>query len=360
MKYIDEFRDRELVKTLVNKIQSVSKNNIRLMEVCGGHTMAIRKFGIQFLLPETIELLSGPGCPVCVTERSFIDKAIAYAQNHDIIIVTYGDLMRVPGSESSLLEERAKGATVKTIYSTLEALDLAAKFPKKKIIFLGIGFETTTPSTAVAAIEAKKRKLQNFFIMSAHKIMPPAMSALIDEGIKINGYIGPGHVTTIAGAKIYQPLVDNFNISIAVSGFEPTDLLQSIYMLVIRLEKEQPGIDIQYSRAVTMEGNIKAQQIVNSVFELCNAEWRGLGVIPQSGLQLKKEYQQFDAEKQLPVKVESKPDQKGCICGEILKGKAKPMQCRLFRKACTPEYPIGACMVSSEGACNAYYRFENE
>jgi hydrogenase expression/formation protein HypD len=320
MKHLDEYRDKKIAQSLVKEIQNRSKQKIRIMEVCGGHTMAIRKYGIHNLLPGTVELLSGPGCPVCVTNRSFIDKAIEYSRQADTIITTYGDLMRVPGTETSLLKEKARGADVRIVYSTLESIKLAEENPEKTVIFLGIGFETTTPSTAVAVLEAKKKELKNFLVLSAHKLMPPAMSALIEEGTQIDGYIGPGHVSTIAGSKIYLPLVEKYNIAVAISGFEPVDILQSVLMLVEQIENRKPSVEIQYARAVTYEGNVKAQEMVDSCFEPCIDSWRGIGAIPGSGLKLKKEFSAFDAEVRIPLDIKEKPEPKACLCGSILKG----------------------------------------
>lgn len=327
------------------------------MEVCGGHTMAIHKFGIPSLLPGNIELLSGPGCPVCVTDIKFIDRAVAYSRLNDTIITTYGDLIRVPGSSSSLDKEKADGADIRVVYSTLEALDVAEQNKNKKVIFLGIGFETTTPSSAVAISEASKKNIDNFFLYSSHKVMPPAMAALVDEGIKIDGYIGPGHVTTVAGAKMYDDLTGKYNLSIVISGFEPVDIMQSIYFLVRQLENNQPKVEIQYKRAVDYEGNLIAQHMINEVFELRDDWWRGLGVLPGSGLGLRKKYESFDAEKKIDVRVEEPKEPKGCICGEILKGLKRPTDCRLFKSVCTPSYPVGTCMVSNEGTCQAYYNY---
>jgi hydrogenase expression/formation protein HypD len=357
MKHLFEYRDKDIASTLVEKIQRLSSRKVRLMEVCGGHTMAIRKYGIQNLLPDTIKLLSGPGCPVCVTEQVFIDKAIALARYPNHIITTYGDLIRVPGSESTLDREKALGSDIRIVYSTLEAIQIAKDNPSKKIIFLGIGFETTTPSTAIAIIQANQQNLKNFFVLSAHKTMPRAMAALIDTGSQIDGYIGPGHVSTVSGSKIYDYLVPKYNLSIVISGFEPVDILQSIYMLVEQLEKNRPGVNIQYKRAVTHNGNLKAQKIVEQVFKPSDAQWRGIGIIPESGLALKEPFAQFNAEINFDLKLETKPGPKGCLCGNILKGMNSPTDCRLFGKACTPENPVGACMVSSEGTCAAYYRY---
>ncbi len=357
IRYLDEFRDRELISALVDSIRRKSVKQIRLMEVCGGHTLAIRKYGIQHLLPSTIELLSGPGCPVCVTDRTAIDQSIALAAIPGVIITTYGDLIRVPGSESTLNQEKALGADIRIVYSTLDALEIARSNPEKKVVFLGIGFETTTPSSAVAISEAKSQNITNFFLLSMHKIMPPAMAGLIDQGIMIDGYIGPGHVTTIAGAGMYAPLVEKYRISVVVSGFEPVDLLQSILMLVNMKEEGRYGTEIQYKRAVTQEGNIKARELVNRIFEPGDDAWRGLGVIPESGLKIRSEYSRYDAARHFGLKSKPVPEPKGCLCGEVLRGLKKPDQCSLFGRVCTPVNPIGACMVSGEGACQAWYQY---
>ena len=267
MKYIDEFRDRKVVQALAREVRKASTRPVKLMEVCGGHTMSIQKFGIPALLPDTVELISGPGCPVCVTSRSYIDKAIAYSQQKDVIIATYGDLIRVPGSESSLEKEHAAGAQIRVVYSVMDALQIAREHPQKKIVFLGIGFETTVPGSAVAVLQAHREKLTNFFLFSAHKVMPPAMSALIDEGVKINGYIGPGHVSTITGMKIYEDIPAKYGLGVVISGFEPVDLMQSILMLIKQIETGNARVEIEYKRVVKPEGNVKAQQMMNEVFE---------------------------------------------------------------------------------------------
>jgi len=357
MRYIDEFRNRELVKTLITRLHKISRKPVRIMEVCGGHTMAIHRFGIPSLLPGTIELLSGPGCPVCVTSRTFIDTAIAMCRQPGVIITSYGDLIRVPGSFSSLEREKAAGADVRVIYSTLDALEIARNNPDRRIVFPGIGFETTTPSSAVALQEAKRQKISNFYLLSSHKTMPLAMMALIDAGIRIDGYIGPGHVSAVAGAGMYAPLLSKYPLSIVISGFEPVDLLQSILMIVQQAENNEPKLEIQYKRVVTPEGNLKARAIVDQVFEPCDDWWRGLGIIPGSGMGIRREFAAFDAIRQITVEVKPALEPSGCICGEVLKGIKKPLECRLFGKGCTPENPIGACMVSNEGACQAYYRY---
>lgn len=357
MKHLYDYRDGNLAEALIHQIKTKSKKPVRIMEVCGGHTMAIRKYGIHSLLPPTIELLSGPGCPVCVTGREFIDKAVAYSRLPEFIITTYGDLIRVPGSHSRLDKEKSKGSDIRIIYSTLDALRIAKENPDKKVLFLGIGFETTTPPTAVAILQAEAQKLGNFFILSAHKIMPPAMSALIDDGSKIDGYIGPGHVSTIAGSKIYDSLAERYGISVVISGFEPVDILQSILMLVDDYEKNNPRVSIQYTRAVTYKGNTKAQQLVSEVFKPVSDTWRGIGAIPGSGMNLNDKYKKFHIEYAHPVKIDAAPEPKACLCGNILRGLNIPTDCSLFGKTCTPENPVGACMVSGEGSCAAYYKY---
>ncbi|MFC2087351.1 hydrogenase formation protein HypD [Bacteroidota bacterium] len=357
MKFVDEFRNRDLVEKLSRKIHEISTKNVTLMEVCGGHTMAIQKYGIPSLLPENIRLLSGPGCPVCVTDISFIDKAIYLSNIEDFIITTYGDLIRVPGSHSTLEKQKARGSDIRIVYSTMEALSIAKKNKDKKVVFLSIGFETTTPASAIAILEASKQGLTNFYMMSAHKLIPPAMEALIAGGISIDAFIGPGHVSTIGGSIMYDDLHRKHKIAIVISGFEPLDILSSIYLLVQQIENNQPAVQIQYSRAVNPRGNQKAKTFVGEVFETKSDRWRGLGEIKNSGLGLKSKYEKFDAEKSFRIKIGEPVEPKGCICGEILKGLKNPLQCKLFRTVCNPSNPVGACMVSNEGACQAYYRY---
>ncbi len=358
MKYIDEYRDRKKVQQLIKEINEASKTPVTLMEVCGGHTMSIHKFGIPSLLPPTINLVSGPGCPVCVTDRRFIDQAIAYSRMPNTIITTYGDLIRVPGSSSTLDVEKAKGHDIRIVYSILDALEVAKNNAEKNVIFLGIGFETTTPSTAFGILNAKAMGLKNFTVFSAHKLMPPPMAALIDEDVKIDGYIGPGHVSVIAGTEMYNFIPEKYGLGVVVSGFEPTDLLTSILMLVKQFESKQPKVELQYGRAVKAEGNAKALKAIYTIFEPCDDWWRGLGVLPKSGLKMRSEFADYDATKQFDVEVEPTRKDTACICGAILKGLAKPTDCKVFGKGCTPENPIGACMVSSEGACAAFYRYK--
>ncbi|MCF6170364.1 MAG: hydrogenase formation protein HypD [Bacteroidales bacterium] len=357
MKYIDEYRDKSIVLALANEIKKTSTKPVRLMEVCGGHTMSIQKFGIPYLLPKTVELISGPGCPVCVTSRAFIDKAVAYSRRGEVIITTYGDLIRVPGSSSSLDIEKAKGADIRTVYSILDALSIAKENRKKKVVFLGIGFETTAPGSAAGLVKAQMAGLRNFFLFSAHKVMPPAMETLIDEGVQIDGYVGPGHVSAITGETIYLDIPKKYGLGVVISGFEPVDLMQSILMLVKQFENNDPKVEIQYTRVVRPEGNLKAQQMLDEVFEFGDDWWRGLGVLKNSGLKIREKYAMHDAEKKIEVEVEPTREPKGCICGEILRGIKKPKDCKLFATACTPSNPVGACMVSNEGSCAAHYLY---
>jgi hydrogenase expression/formation protein HypD len=271
--------------------------------------------------------------------------------------VTFGDLIRVPGSSSSLEKEKPKGADVRIVFSGLEALNIARSNKDKTIIFLGIGFETTAPGTAVTVIKAKEDGLKNFLLLSAHKVMPPVMDALVKEGIQIDGFICPGHVAAITGSRIFEFLPEKYNLGCVISGFEPADLLQSVLMLVRQVNLNSPLVEIQYSRAVTVNGNIIAQNHLSEVFEFCDANWRGFGIIPESGLRLKNQYEEFDAEKRIPVSIDSRKENPSCICGDVLRGLKKPDNCSLFRVACTPENPVGACMVSDEGACNSYYKY---
>jgi len=361
MKYIDEFRDKDLIRSIAEKIKGIASSNksYRFMEVCGTHTMSIARFGLRHILPSNVKLLSGPGCPVCVTPTSFIDKVVSYAELEDVIITTFGDMIKVPGSKSSLENVRSERGNVKVVYSTTDALKLAAKNPNKKIIFLGIGFETTAPTIAAAIKEAKNKRIDNFFILSGHKIMPPALKALIyDKDLNLDGFILPAHVSTIIGSKPYSFISKEYGIPCVIAGFEPLDVMQGIYMLIRQVQEERPKVEIQYNRVVKPAGNRLAQDILGEVFRVIDSEWRGLGVIPKSGLAIKRGFSNIDAEKNFKVKIpKSVMDRKGCICGEVLKGLKEPEACRLFGKACTPQNPVGPCMVSSEGTCSAWYAY---
>jgi len=359
MQYIDEYRKKELILAVSKELKEISKQPITLMEVCGGHTMAIHRFGLHALLPPAIRLISGPGCPVCVSSQHFLDTAIACSKIPGAIITTYGDLIRVPGSVSSLEKEKANGHDIRIIYSVLEAVEMAKVNPDKKIIFLGIGFETTAPATAAAIVEARKANLLNFFVLSAHKVMPPVMKALVDDGIKINGFIAPGHVSAITGTTIYNDLPKRYGLGVVITGFEPVDLMLAILMLVRQFESKDPKVEIQYQRVVHVEGNKIAQALLTKVFELKDDRWRGLGIIPGSGLKIRSAFADFDAEKHFTVHVPEPVDPKGCICGSILRGLKAPNECRLFATVCTPSDPVGACMVSGEGTCATYYKYRS-
>lgn len=360
VKHVDEYRDKGLIIKLSNLIKKAAIRDYTFMEVCGGHTSAIHRFGIHSLLPETIKLISGPGCPVCVTGTSFIDKAIAYSKRENIIIATFGDLIRVPGSESSLEKEKMRGRDIRTVLSGLEALDIAKANSEMKVIFLGIGFETTAPGTAVTIKEADKAGVGNFYLLSAHKIMPPAMKVIIKEGVKLNGFICPGHVAAITGSEAFRFISEQYKIGCVITGFEPVDILQAIYMLVKQVNRRAPDTEIQYRRVVTKSGNQIALQTMNEVFRPSDEHWRGLGLIPSSGLKLRKEFSGYDAEKLMPCSVKEKPENDQCICGEILRGMKTPADCRLFAGPCVPENPVGACMVSAEGTCNTYYKYRQD
>jgi len=359
MKFVDEYRKKDLILSVAENLRAISRKEIILMEVCGGHTMAIHRFGLASLLPSNIRLISGPGCPVCVSSQLFIDKAMAYSKIPGTIITTYGDLIRVPGSSTSLEKERAAGSDIRIVYSALESLEIARGNPEKNVIFLGIGFETTAPATAATIIKAKKEKISNFFVLSAHKVMPPVMKALVEEGVKINGFIAPGHVTAITGTSIYNDLASVYGLGVVVSGFEPADLMQAVLMLAIQMESGTPKVEIQYQRVVHYKGNIIAQQLLDEVFVHSDDSWRGLGMIPDSGLKIRENFSSFDAEKQFTVNVPESVEPKGCICGQILRGIKTPEDCTLFGKKCSPSHPVGACMVSAEGTCATYYKYRS-
>lgn len=359
MKYIDEFRNKEAVKYFANEIKEKSREReITLMEVCGTHTMSIYKYGIKRILPENVRLLSGPGCPVCVTDDSYIDKAIELSLNREVIITTFGDMMRVPGSKTSLEKQRADGSDIRVVYSVSDALKIANENQSKKVIFLGVGFETTSPTIASAIIFAQKNDVKNFYVMSAHKLIPPAMEALVKGGrVNIDGFICPAHVSTIIGSLPYKFLAERYNIPCVIGGFEPTDILHSIYLLVKQIIENRSEVEIQYTRAVKVEGNKKALSVINNVFEINNAEWRGIGNIDDSGLKIKKSFEEFDADFVFPIKLDVGKRVSGCICGNVLQGINTPDECKLFKSVCTPESPVGPCMVSSEGTCSAYYKY---
>ena len=362
MKYIQEYRNPEIIKRILSEIEEEVKNYsgiINLMEVCGTHTMQIGKFGIRKLLPENINLLSGPGCPVCVSPNSYIDKAIEFSKIKNTVVATFGDMMKVPGSYSSLEKEKSKGYDIRVVYSSIDCIKMAEENPDKNIIFLGIGFETTAPVVASTIKIANSKNLKNFYVFSGHKLIPPAMEILVeDEEVGIDGFICPGHVSTIIGSKPYNFIAEKYNIPCVIAGFEPVDILHAIYLLVKKSIAGEGEVIIQYRRAVREEGNKIALETMNEIFDTVSSEWRGIGVIEKSGLKIKKEFKEFDAEEKFKIEMKETKEPEGCICGEILKGKKKPNDCKLFASFCNPENPVGPCMVSSEGTCAAYYRYE--
>ena len=361
MRFITEFRNSELAQGLIADIRRKSKRKVRFMEFCGGHTVAIFKYGIRQALPPTVEMVSGPGCPVCVTATKDIDKAIALAGIPGVIITSFGDMLRVPGSRSSLQKARAAGADVRIVYSTLDALKIAQDNPNKTVVFIGVGFETTAPTIAVSVLQAKEQGIKNYRVLSLHKLCPPVIKTILDAGeVKLGGLICPGHVSSITGSNAWEFVARDYGIPCVVAGFEPTDILQCVDMLVTQVEKREAKVEIAYKRGVTPEGNLQAQIIMRQVFEPCPAKWRGMGEVPDSGLKLRPEFALFDAEIAFNIKPEPAIEPEGCICGEILRGVKTPADCRLFRKICTPENPVGPCMVSSEGSCSAYYLYGDE
>ncbi len=358
MKYIDEFRDKAIVKSLRSQIAEFSGREINLMEVCGTHTMAIFRSGIKQLLPKNINLISGPGCPVCVTSQSDIDSMLALASIKNTIITTFGDMLKVPGTESSLEKERSAGGDIRPVYSPADALEIACQNKSKEVVFLAVGFETTSPVIASVAHDARKQKLKNFSVYCCHKLIPPAMAALLAaREIKISGFLCPGHVSSIIGTKAYQFIAKEFKIPCVVSGFEPVDILETILMLLKQIAENSASVAIQYKRAVRSQGNIPAQEMLKKVFSPSDADWRGLGIIPKSGLKLKSDYRAFDACSRFNIKPLKAVEPKNCSCGEVLRGVKTPAQCKLFAKACNPENPFGPCMVSSEGTCSAWYKY---
>jgi hydrogenase expression/formation protein HypD len=358
MKYIDEFRDPQLARKLLASIRTRSKRPVRFMEFCGGHTHAIFRHGLRQMLPPTVELRSGPGCPVCVTANADIDRAIALAILPRVVMATFGDMIRVPGSHGSLQTARAEGADVRVVYSPLDALQIARDCPAQAVVFLGVGFETTAPGVAASILEAEAEGLENFYVLSLHKLTPPATRAILDAGeVRLAGIIGPGHVTTVIGSQAWEFLPRDYGVPCAVAGFEPLDILQAVAAMVEMVESGQPGVVNAYSRGVRPEGNRAALAIMHRVFEVGEAEWRGLGRVPASGLALRSDYAWFDAARAFPVDPGPAREHPGCRCGDVLRGIVEPPDCPLFRRACTPAQPVGPCMVSAEGACAAWYRY---
>ena len=358
MKFLDEYRNGQLAQQFAREIHRITTKPWNIMEICGGQTHAIVKFGIDELLPEKITLIHGPGCPVCVTPLEMIDKALEIAARPDVIFASFGDMLRVPSSTTDLLSVKASGGDVRIVYSPLDAVKFAAQNPAKEIVFFGVGFETTAPATALAVFQAAQKKLNNFSILISHVLVPPAMEALLSSPkCRVQGFLAAGHVCAVMGYEEYFPLVKKYRVPIVVTGFEPLDILQGVLMTMQQLESGRAEVENQYSRAVRREGNQPAQELIKKVFRVVPRKWRGVGEIPQSGLGLNEEYAAFDAEKKFGVADHHVEESADCQSGLVLQGQIKPHACPAFGAKCTPEHPLGATMVSSEGACAAYYRY---
>jgi len=358
MKYVDEFRDPRLARSLVNDIARRVTRSWVLMEICGGQTHTLVRYGFDELLPKQIELVHGPGCPVCVTPLEIVDKAITVASRQDVIFVSYGDMLRVPGSKTDLFHVKAAGGDVRVVYSPAEAVKTAQANPERKVVFFGVGFETTAPAHAMAILQAQRLGVSNFYLLASHVLVPPAIETLLaSPKNRVQGFIAPGHVCTVVGYQQYEELSSKYRVPIVVGGFEPTDLLEAIRELVIQLEEGRAGVVNQYARSVSRTGNTAAQRAVEQVFERCDRRWRGIGPIPQSGMRIRSEFAQFDAERVFGLEGDGAEEPAECIAAEVLMGIKKPMECPAFGTLCKPESPLGAPMVSSEGACAAYYRY---
>lgn len=363
MRYIDEFRDKKMILDYAQRIKDLGMSHIiNIMEVCGTHTVNFFRFGLDSLLPPNINIIAGPGCPVCVSEQEFIDKAVAYAQIKDLIVLSFGDLMRVPGTDSSLQKERAKGKDIRIVYSSLEVIKIAVDNPFKKVLFLGVGFETTAPAIALTILEAKKRKIKNLFFLLSLKRIPPVMQYLLqDKEIDIDGFLCPGHVSAVIGERPYEAIVKKYKVPCCIAGFEPLDIIEGIYIILKQIINQRISVFNQYQRLVKRQGNLKAQKILKEVFRIEDTSWRGIGRIENSGFYFKEKYRDFDIEKIMPLKLEKKQDKNNrCVCGEVLKGKLTPLKCPLYKKRCNPLNPFGPCMVSQEGTCYAYYKYQKK
>ena len=364
MRYVDEFRSKKLIQKAAGKIKAaMPARNLNIMEVCGTHTQSFFRFGLDKILPPNLRLIAGPGCPVCVSSQRYIDGAIELAGHKDTILLTFGDMLRIPGSRSSLEKEKARFGNVRVVYSAFDSIKIAKLNPDKRVVFLAVGFETTAPTIALSILAAKKEKLKNIFFYASLKLIPPAMEYLLrDKRLNLDGFLCPGHVSAVIGTKPYEFIPKRYKIPCCVTGFEPLDVLEGIYLLIDQIVKNNPKVANQYSRVVARGGNPKAVGIMNKVFVQDTASWRGFGNISKSGLKIRKEYSAFDAQKVFQLSSElgawSSKVKTKCKCGDVLKGLISPAQCPLFAKTCTPDNPIGPCMVSQEGACNAYYRYK--
>jgi hydrogenase expression/formation protein HypD len=358
MKFVDEYRDPERARTLAAALKQRVTKSWTLMEICGGQTHSILKYGVDQLLPDSVRLVHGPGCPVCVTPVELIDRAIHIAKLPNVILTSFGDMLRVPGSHEDLLRAKSEGADVRMVYSPLDAVAIAQKNPDRQVVFFAVGFETTAPPNAMAVLRAHQLKLDNFSILASHVLVPPAIRALLNAPDNVvQGFLAAGHVCTIMGTREYEPLAREYHLPIVVTGFEPLDLLQGIYLAVTALEEGRSGVENQYARSVTREGNVTAQHVIKQVFQICDRAWRGIGMIPQSGLDLRPEFAHYDAAQRFAVQGLIAEESPLCHAGEVLRGVLRPPDCPAFGKACDPEHPLGAPMVSSEGACAAYYRY---
>jgi hydrogenase expression/formation protein HypD len=367
MDVLGGYRDREAAQVLARQIGAVARRvgavarrSLTFMEVCGTHTMAMHRFGLHALLPDGVRLLSGPGCPVCVTPNRLIDTAVAYARRDDVTLITFGDMLKVPGSTSSLAAEKAKGADVRLVYSATDAVRFAHQHPDRQVVFFAIGFETTTPTCAAAVLDAADAALDNFLVVSAGKVLAPALEALAAGEVRIDGFVCPGHVSVVTGFGIYRDVVERHRIPCVIAGFEPVDMLKAILMLAEQAAAGEARIENEYSRVVRPEGNRIARQVIAEVFEPVDSEWRGIGTIAASGLAVRPAFARHDALARLPVEVEPTREHAGCICGDVLRGVRTPLECALFAAACTPAHPVGACMVSSEGTCAAYHKYRKD
>jgi hydrogenase expression/formation protein HypD len=358
MKYLDEYRDGESAQQFAQEIRRVTTRPWNIMEVCGGQTHAIVKFGIDELLPKQITLIHGPGCPVCVTSVELIEKALEIASKPNVIFASFGDMLRVPGKTADLLSVKANGGDVRIVYSPLDAVKLARENPKKEVVFFGVGFETTAPATAMAIYQAEHDGLKNFSMLVSHVLVPPAMEALLSStNCRVQGFLAAGHVCTVMGYEEYIPIAAKYHVPIVVTGFEPVDILQGVLMVIRQLESGRAEVENQYTRSVQKEGNRPAQELIKKVFKVVPRKWRGVGEIPKSGLGLREPYAAFDAEKKFGVADRHVEESSECLSGLVLQGQIKPHECPAFGTRCTPEHPLGATMVSSEGACAAYYRY---
>jgi len=358
MKFVDEFQDPRLVKGLLQEIGALAERRVTFMEVCGTHTMALFKYGIREMLPNPVNIISGPGCPVCVTPTNVLDAAMDAVHKKNVILATFGDMMRVPGSSSSLEAEKALRSDVRVVYSAMDSLGIAESNPDKEVVFLGVGFETTSPSIACTVLGAARKGIENFKLIAAHKLIPPAMKALLEAGeVQLDGFICPGHVSTIIGSEPYEFIPKKYGIPCVISGFEPVDMLQSVLILLRQIDEGKSKVEVQYSRSVKPDGNPIAKRFISEVFETVDSYWRGLGEIPASGLALNERFREYDALKYLGIGLKEPAEPPGCMCGEILRGVRSPPECSLYGLMCTPERPVGPCMVSSEGTCSAYYRY---